>query len=115
MEGELNNGVLGPVGQDIIERNFAGLLIGDDWSLLGALHDAFTPKQMAFFRSATFERLLDEALPPADVNRDNFVDVLDLILLLLDLGLRDSPGDIDGNGVVDGGDLVLLLEAFGTF
>ena len=115
VEAELNNGVLGPVGQDIIERTFAGLLIGDDWSLLGGLNDAFTPKQMAFFRSATFERLLDEALPPADVNRDNFVDVLDLIVLLRDLGLRDSPADIDGNGVVDGGDLLLLLEAFGTF
>lgn len=66
LEADLNGGLLGPVGQDIIERNWAALLAADDWSLLGRYRDQFTPEQMAFFRSATFGRLLEEILSPTD-------------------------------------------------
>ena len=64
LEAELNAGLLGPVGQDIIERTWVGLLRADNWSLLGEYRDQFTPEQMAFFRGATFERLLEEILAP---------------------------------------------------
>jgi hypothetical protein len=49
---------------------------------------------------------------PGDLNGDGLVDGADLGLLL---GAWDSawpPGDLDGNGIVDGGDLGLLLGAW---
>ena len=115
LEAELNGGVLGPVGQDIIERTWAGLLMADDWSLLGQFSDEFTPAQMAFFRSATFERLIDEIGPPADINQDGAVNALDLIDLLFCLGQPAvgpcESADVNGDGAVNALDLIdLLLE-----
>lgn len=113
IEGELNDGVLGPVGQDIIERNWAELLLADDWSLLGKYSDQFTPTQMDFFRSATFGRLIDEILSPADFNRDGRVGILDLLFLLAEWGESDSPADLNADGTVDVADLILLWEEWG--
>jgi hypothetical protein len=119
LEAEVNDGSMGPVGQDIVERNWAGLLLADDWSLVGALADQFTPEQMAFFRSATFDRLLDEILSPADLDRDGRVSTGDLLALLAAWGPCPDPcppscaADLDEDCVVGTGDLLLLLEAWG--
>lgn len=54
---------------------------------------------------------------PADLNRDGFVDLSDLSLLLSHYGLTGSAthgeGDIDGDRDVDLGDLSALLAAYG--
>lgn len=49
----------------------------------------------------------------ADINGDGIVDGEDLGLLLAGWGGNDTNLDLDGNGVVDGGDLGLLLAAWG--
>ena len=119
LEAMINDGILGPVGQDIIERNWAGLLLADDWSLVGALSDQFTPEQMAFFTSATFERMLDEILSPADLDRDGRVSTSDLFELLMTWGPCPAGcppaclGDLTGDCMVDQDDLMVLLESWG--
>ncbi|MCE9619941.1 MAG: hypothetical protein K8R92_08525 [Planctomycetes bacterium] len=46
---------------------------------------------------------------PADLNGDCVVDSGDLGLLLLDFGPGGGPSDLDGSGEVDGGDVGMLL------
>jgi hypothetical protein len=113
LEAELNGGMLGPVGQDVLERTFLGLLLADDWSLLGAHSDEFTPEQMAFFRTATFERMLEEILPDTDLDRDGRVGMPDLLVLLADWGRRGGRSDINADGVVDEKDLLVLFDEWG--
>ena len=118
LEPELNDGLLGPVGQDILERTVAGLMLADDWSLIGKFSDQFTAEQMEFFRSATFDRLLDEFLSPADFDRDDDVDLSDLLALLANWGpcddCEDCLHDIDGNCSVGIADLLILLSEWGV-
>ncbi|MCA9289952.1 MAG: hypothetical protein KDA25_02420 [Phycisphaerales bacterium] len=114
IEAELNDGVLGPVGQDILERTWLNLLLADEWSLLGAPKGAFTRDQMAFFRSATFERLLSEVIDPADVNHDMVVNARDLSMILAAWGTRNPDLDLDGSGLVDLGDVTALLADWGV-
>ncbi len=118
LEPQLNDGLLGPVGQDILERTWAGLLLGDDWSLLGKFSDQFTPQQMDFFRSATFDRMVDEFLSPADLDRDGDVDVSDLLNLLANWGpcgdCENCPQDINGDCAVGVVDLLILLGEWGS-
>lgn len=118
LEPELSDGLLGPVGQDILERTVAGLMLADDWSLIGKFSDQFTPEQMDFFRSATFDRLLDEFLSPADFDRDNDVDASDLLALLANWGPCDDcencPHDISGDCLVGAADLLMLLAEWGN-
>ncbi len=118
LEPELNDGLLGPVGQDILERTLAGLMLADNWSLIGKFSDQFTPEQMEFFRSATFDRLLDEYLSPADFDRDEDVDAGDLLALLANWGpcddCEDCPHDLNGDCVVGAGDLLFLLSEWGN-
>lgn len=49
---------------------------------------------------------------PADINGDGVVDVGDLLDLLAAWGEDDADADIDGNGVVDVSDLLVLLGAW---
>lgn len=49
---------------------------------------------------------------PADLNGDGVVDGADLGLLLLNWG-KGGTGDVNGDGVVDGADLGLLLQDWG--
>ncbi len=51
---------------------------------------------------------------PADLNGDGVVDGADLGLLMVTWGVEDDPvGDIDGDGVITGSDLGLLIAAWG--
>ena len=52
---------------------------------------------------------------PGDVNCDGIVDLGDLTILLSNFGLNGNKdeGDINGDGLIDLGDLTLLLSAFG--
>lgn len=59
--------------------------------------------------------IMPETTPPApvgDINGDGIVDGADLGLLLIDWG-RPGAGDLNGDGVVNGIDLGLLLQNWG--
>jgi hypothetical protein len=59
--------------------------------------------------------MLDDcALHPADFNGDGLVDGQDLGILLGQWSQPTSPADLDGNGVVDGQDLGILLAGWGA-
>ncbi len=58
-------------------------------------------------------RLVVEIRPAADLNGDGAVDGTDLLILLNQFGGAGSA-DINNDGVVDGTDLLLLLNEFGT-
>ena len=47
--------------------------------------------------------------PPGDLDGDGMIDGADLTILLGLWGSGDPVGDIDGNGLVDGNDLAILL------
>ncbi len=53
---------------------------------------------------------------PADLNGDGVVDVSDLLMLLSDWGScpGDCPADLNGDGVVDVSDLLMLLSDWGS-
>ena len=53
-----------------------------------------------------------EPLPPlaGDLDRDGVVDGRDLAILLQAWGAEDPVGDLDESGVVDGADLAILLQ-----
>jgi hypothetical protein len=55
---------------------------------------------------------------PADLDRDGYVNGVDLAIFLSLWGSIGSPcnmvGDLDGNGIISGGDLALLLFSWGT-
>lgn len=59
---------------------------------------------------ATIE--LDPAMPSPDLNGDGVVDGADLGILLAAWGVGPSPADLNEDGVVDGSDLGLLLGAW---
>ncbi len=50
---------------------------------------------------------------PADLDGDGVVDFSDLVILLAAYGVSDA-GDIDGNGATDFDDLLILLAAYGS-
>ena len=73
---------------------------------------------MDFFRTATFDRMLDEFLSPADLDRDGNVGVKDLLNLLGNWGPCDDcencPQDINGDCTVGVVDLLILLGEWGS-
>jgi|GEM_PF-3481745 len=109
-EASLNDGFLGPVGQDIIERTFGNLLLSDPWSLVGANSNQFTQAQLDMFMSATMDGMIARIQVPGDLDNDDNVDSDDLALLLPNWGSDDLASDIDGDGVVTAADLALLIS-----
>jgi hypothetical protein len=110
VEAELNDGVLGPVGQDIIERTWITLLEADDWSILGSGRREFTDAQFEFFRTATFDRLLAEIVVPADLTRDDTVDGRDVARLLARWGDRGDREDLTGDGTINAADVASFTQ-----
>ena len=53
-------------------------------------------------------------LAAADLNRDGLVNGGDLAILLGAWGTTGSPADLDGDGVVGAADLAMLLGAWGN-
>ncbi len=49
---------------------------------------------------------------PEDINGDGVVDVLDLIVLLAAWGTADPAADVNGDGIVNVLDLILVLSAW---
>lgn len=67
-----------------------------------------------FFQEAWVIVLPSDDVPcPADLNGDGMVGGADLGLLLAAWGTADPAADLDGSGSIDGGDLGLLLSAWG--
>lgn len=112
-EATLNNGLLGPVGQDILERTFANMMLSDPYSLVGANSDQFTADQLEFFKNATMDGLIDMIYTPGDLNRDDVVNSTDLSTILSLWGTDDLASDIDGDGIVTSFDLAQLLARWG--
>jgi hypothetical protein len=113
-EASLNDGALGPVGQDILERTIGNLMLDDPYSLVGANAWQFTPEQMDVFQNATMQGLLEIVQVRGDVNNDDQVDITDLSLLLPNWGADDLASDIDGDGVVGPADLAALIANWGA-
>ena len=49
-----------------------------------------------------------------DINGDGVVDVLDLLIILDQWGMSDSPADINGDGVVNVNDLLMVIGNWDT-
>ena len=49
---------------------------------------------------------------PADVNGDGVVNILDLVLVAQGISGGDGEGDVNGDGVVNVFDLVFVANAF---
>lgn len=75
----------------------------------------FTSRDAADHWPVTVDYIFPEPVAgvPADLNGDGAVDGTDLLIMLNQFG---GPGsaDINNDGVVDGTDLLILLNAFGT-
>jgi hypothetical protein len=56
----------------------------------------------------------DECECSGDATRDGIVNVDDIIAVILAWGSNDPDADIDGNGIVDATDLVLVLGGYGS-
>lgn len=68
-----------------------------------------------FFQEAWVVVLPGADVPcPADLNGDGLVDGADLGLMLAAWGTADEVADLNANGLVDGADLGLLLAAWGA-
>ena len=64
---------------------------------------------------AFYNAALAEACRPiTDVDGSGMVDAGDVAVLLLDFGVAGSPADVDGDGLVTGSDLAMLLLDFGA-
>jgi len=91
--------------------NFGWLLLGNE-AVLQTVRKFDTRESPA---PANWPRLTIGFEPavenPADLNGDGVVDGADLGILLSNWG-TPGPGDLDGNGVVDGADLGALLKAW---
>ena len=83
-----------------------------DWfeSFRPLIKDAQTLEQFTMPAQYMFKDIPDTG-NPADLNGDGVVDGADLGILLGAWGSA-GPGDLDGNGVVDGADLGILLGAW---
>jgi len=112
-EADLNEGLLGPVGQDIIERTFANLMWDDPYSLVGANSNQFTNAQLDVFMNATMDGLLSMIYTPGDINNDDTVDSDDLASLLALWGTDDLASDLNGDGAITSQDLAMLLANWG--
>ena len=65
--------------------------------------------------SVALRTVLEIDVPcPGDVNGDGIVDGADLAAILGAWGkCTDCPEDVDGNGIVDGADLAAILGSWG--
>ena len=54
-------------------------------------------------------KCLDSNAGPFDLNGDGVIDGGDMGKVLADWGMSKSPADFNGDGIVNGGDLGLLL------
>lgn len=57
---------------------------------------------------------LNLTLTPGDVNGDNVIDDADLLQILFNFGANDPSVDLNGDGVVDDADLLMVLFNFGA-
>ena len=77
--------------------------------------DRFVPRNDDFRASA--QRAASQGSSPeccpADINCDGIVNGGDLGLLIADWGQLGGPADINGDGLVNGADLGLLIAAWG--
>lgn len=90
--------------------NHGWVLIGNE-STLQSVRRFDSRESLASLRprlTVVFER---PASNPADLNGDGVVDGADLAMLLQAWG-TPGPGDLDGSGSVDGADLALLLQSW---
>jgi len=49
----------------------------------------------------------------SDLNNDSLVDITDLLQVIAQWGVANSPADINGDGIVDVSDLLILIGNWG--
>ena len=82
---------------------------GHDWPGRSGNMDIDATREIwDFFASIS----IDPPAAPADLDRDGFVNAIDLGVLLSGWGPRNATGDVDGDGGTDSSDLGLLLGAW---
>ncbi|HMN95323.1 MAG TPA: hypothetical protein PKC43_03825 [Phycisphaerales bacterium] len=103
-------GVIELPGTEWQYREFKGTLASDPFIAFTLAHSSSSSFEVYEFRN------IGIAPRPAslagDLNGDGVVDGADLGIMLAAWG-TEGPGDIDGNGIVDGADLGLLLGQWG--
>lgn len=102
-----------PLGGDEPSSNFAGRL----------RRLAFSHQQLAVF-ALTFALVgtyllwhslaISGTLKYGDINGDHIVNGADLSILLFHFGQSDPPSDINGDGIISGADVSILLSYFGS-
>ncbi len=102
-----------PVGSTIVTIGIEREALRDDWFVISAsMLDEITKESWAGVYIAS----ITDILPcMGDLNGDALVDGADLTVMLGAWGpCDDCPSDLDGDGVVDGADVTILLSAWGT-
>ena len=58
--------------------------------------------------------IVDECSPDCpDINGDGYVNVSDLLAIIDQWGLADSPADVNADGIVDVSDLLMVVGNWG--
>ncbi len=90
-------------------ENNAGLTTSDPFWFIYEWNSE--PGELAAASQWVQQNLIDGVEPiPGDLNNDNAVNGSDLLILLNDWGSTESDADINTDGIVDGTDLLLLLN-----
>ena len=102
-----------PVGSTIVTLGIEREALRDDWFVVSAsMLDEVTKESWAGVYIASVTDILPCV---GDLNGDALVDGADLTVLLGAWGpCAGCPSDLDGDGVVDGADVTVLLSAWGT-
>ena len=78
--------------------------------------DTFTLEQLSMFLWSAENQRADHIVNsdcPEDINGDGYVDVGDLLTIIDQWGLTDSPADINPDGIVDVSDLLMVVGSWG--
>ena len=62
---------------------------------------------------AEFQFVVEEVYICPDINGDNYVNVSDLLTIIDQWGLTDSPADLNEDGIVDVSDLLMVIGNWG--
>jgi hypothetical protein len=62
---------------------------------------------------AEFQFVVEDRHGCPDINGDNYVNVSDLLTIIDQWGLTDSPADVNEDGIVNVSDLLIVIDNWG--